>query len=86
MVASNTPYWEAHKFSFNAHNQAEEWKLFHMTALDFLLALDINPDEDDQAKKGWCQIKMIYERDNCQALQTLINNNTISAEAQCIPP
>ena len=74
------------RFSFSADNQAEEWKLFYTRALDFLEALDINPDEEDQAKGGWHQIKMMFEGGNCQALQTLIDNSTISAEVQCTPP
>ena len=57
----------------------------HYSTLDFLEALDGNPDEKDQAKRGWCEIKMMLEGDNCQALQTLINNNTISAEGQHTP-
>ena len=68
-------------FFFNSQNQAENWKLFYTRALDFLEALEINPDEEDQGKKGWCQIKMMFERDGCQAPQTLIDNNTISPEA-----
>ena len=42
----------------------------------------MNPDEEDQGKKGWHQIKMLFEGDICQALQTLISNNTILPEAQ----
>ena len=59
--------------------------LFYTRALDFLETLDINPDEEDQGKRGWHQMKMLFEGDDCQALQTLIDNNTISAEAQCTP-
>ena len=44
--------------------------------------MNINPDEEDQGKKRWCQIKMMFEGDYCQALKTLIDNNTISPEAQ----
>ena len=33
-------------------------------------------------QRGWCQIKMIFDWDDHQALQTLLGNNTISAEAQ----
>ena len=85
MASRNTPHWEASKFSFNSQNQAVEWKLFYTRALDFLKALDINPDEEDQGKKGWHQMKMMFEGDDCQALQTLINNNTIMPEAQHTP-
>ena len=60
-------------------------KLFYTRALDFLEALDINPDEEDQGKSGWHQIKMMFEGDVCQALQTLIDNNTILPEVQDTP-
>ena len=85
MATSNIPCWEALKSSFEAQNQAEEWKLFYTRALDFLKALDINPDEEDQGKRGWQQRKMMSEEDDCQTLQTLFDNNTISAEAHCTP-
>ena len=84
MASSNTPCWEAPKFSFNVQNQAEEKKLFYTRAVDFLKALDINPDAEDQPKRGACQIRM-SEGDKRQALQTLLNNTTITAEVQCTP-
>ena len=77
-----TPHWEALKFLFNAPNQAAEWQAFYTRVLDFLEALDIDPDEEDQDKCGWHQIKMIFEGEDCQALQMLINNKTITPEAQ----
>ena len=52
---------------------------------NFLEALDINLGEEDQGKKGWHQIRMMFEGDDCQALQTLIDNNTISTEVQHTP-
>ena len=85
MASRNTPCWEAPKFSFTSQNQAEDRKQFYTRVLAFLKTLDINPDEEDQGKKGWCQIKMMFEGDDCQALQTLINNNTISPDAQHTP-
>ena len=53
--------------------------------MDFLEAFDINPDEEDQGKKGWHQIKMMFEGDDHQAPQTLIDNNAILPEAQHTP-
>ena len=82
---STTLHREASKFSFNAPNQAEECKAFYTGTLDFLEALDIDPDEEDQGKCGWCQIKMMFEGEDCQAIQTLINNKTITPEAQRTP-
>ena len=82
---SSTPHSEAPKVSFNAPNQAEEWKAFYTRVLDFLEALDIYPDEEDQGKNGWPQVKMIFEGENHQALQTLIDCKTITCEAQRTP-
>ena len=79
---STIPYWKAPKFSFNTPNQAEEWKYFYTRVLDFLEALDIDPDVEGQGKKGWYQIKMMSERDDCQALQTFIDNQAISPDTQ----
>ena len=70
---------------FSAPNQAEEWKVFYTRALDFLQALDINPDVEDQNKHGWQQVKMMFEGEDHQALQTLINNNTVTSEVQRTP-
>ena len=49
---SSAPCWEAPKFSFNASDQADAWKSFYTQALDFLEALDIHPDVEDQGKKA----------------------------------
>ena len=85
MTLSNTPCWEATTFFFHIQNQTEEWKLFYTRSVDFLKALDINLEEEDQNKSTWCQIKMMFEGDNRQALQTLCDNNNITAETQCTP-
>ena len=78
-------HWEAPKFSFNSPNQAADWQSFYTRALDFLEALDIDPEVADQNKCRWRQIKMMFEGEDCQALKTLINNNTVTPEAQEIP-
>ena len=82
---STTPHWEAPKFLFNSPNQVDAWKSFYIRALNFLEALDIDPDEEDQEKKGWKKIKMMFEDEDHQALQALIDNQTISPEAQLTP-
>ena len=82
---SSAPHWEAPKFSFNTPNQADAWKSFYTRALDFLEALDIDPDVEDQGKKGWRQIKMMFEDEDHLALQTLIDNQTITPAAQWTP-
>ena len=77
-----TPHWEAPKFLFSDPNQAEEWKLFYTRVLDFLEALDIDPDVKDQNKCGWWQVKMMFKVKTARSSQTLIDNNTITSEAQ----
>ena len=84
MASSTTPHWEAPRFSFNVQIQEGEWKLFYTCAVNFLKALDIDPETEDRTKKGWRQIKIMFEGEN-QALQTLLDNNTITTEDQCTP-
>ena len=50
-----------------------------------LETLDINPEREDETKKGWKQIKMMFTGEDRQALQTLIDNNTIIPEDQLTP-
>ena len=78
----NTTHWEAPRFSLSTGNQLEEWKSFYIFAIDFLEALDTNMDTADEKKKGWRQLKMMFEGEDWRALQTLINNGTISPKAQ----
>ena len=51
MASNEPPHWEAPKFSFNADNQAKEWKKFHTRVIDFLEALNIDPDTPDESKR-----------------------------------
>ena len=85
MNSTNSPHWEAPKFSFTTEDQAAEWKKFYIHALDYLETLDIDPEKQGQNKRGWCQIKMMFQGDNRQTLQDLIDNNTITAEDQLTP-
>ena len=62
-----------------------KWQAFCTRALDFLEALDIDPEAEDQNKHEWCQIKMMFKGEDHQALQTLIDNNTVTPEAQKTP-
>ena len=82
---SSAPCWEAPKFSFNAPNQVDVWKSFYTYALDFLEALDIDPNVEDQGKRGWRQIKMMFEDEDHLALQTLTDNQTITPAGQQTP-
>ena len=67
---------------FNAPDQIQEWKNFYTRVLDFLENLNIDPERQDETKHGWEQINMMFQGDDRQTLQTMINNNTITAEDQ----
>ena len=83
MAHSSTPRWEAPQFSFNTDNQPAVWREFYIRALDYLETLDIDSEEANQTKKGWKQIKMMFTGEDRQALQTMIDNNTITQQDQC---
>ena len=85
MASNEPPCWEAPTFSFNADNQAKEWKKFHTRVIDFLEALNIDPDTPDKSKCGWHQIKMMFQDGDREALQALLDNNTITPEDQLTP-
>ena len=53
--------------------------------MDYLEALDIDPHKQDENKRGWHQIKMMFQGDDRQALQNLIDNNIITPEDQLTP-
>ena len=78
MASSTTPQWGASKFSFDVPDQATEWKKFYTRAIDFLEALDIDPDKEDESKWGWCAIKIMFQDEDRQALQTPLENNIIT--------
>ena len=61
------------------------WKDFYIRAIDYLKTIDIDPRKEDQQLKGWKQIKMMFTGEDRRALQTLIDNNTITAADQCTP-
>ena len=85
MVQNNTTRWEAPSFSFNVDNQPAAWREFYIRALDYLETIDIDPEQEDQHKRGWKQIKMMFTREDRQALQTMIDNNTITQQDQHTP-
>ena len=86
-MASSHPHthWEAPTFHFNSVNQSDDWRVFYTRALDYLDDLDIEPDHTDYNHKGWKQIKLIFEDEDRQALQTLIDNSTITSEDMKTP-
>ena len=53
--------------------------------LDFLETLDTDPEKEDETKRGWRQIKIMFQSEDRQALQTLNDNNTIIPEDQLTP-
>ena len=55
---------------------------FYLRALDYLELLRIQPKEEDQLKRGWEQITTMFTGENRQILQTLIDNNIITAADQ----
>ena len=77
--------WEAPTFHFNSTNQSEDWSIFYTRALDYLDTLDIELDEADETHKGWKQLKLMFEGKDRQALQTLIDNGTITSEHMRTP-
>ena len=85
MAQNNTTIWEAPSFSFNVDNQPAAWREFYMRAIDYLETIDIDLEQEDQHKRGWKQIKMMFTREDRQALQTMIDNNTITQADQCTP-
>ena len=81
-MASSHPNscWEALTFHLNSPNQSEDQRTFYTRALDYLDALDIEPDQADDNHKGWKHIKVMFEGEDRQALQILIDNHTITPE------
>ena len=49
---SNTPHWEAPKFSFGSQNKGQEWKSFYIKTVGFLKAMDIDIYVADDSKKA----------------------------------
>ena len=77
--------WTAPTFSFNTEDQPAAWKEFYTRVINYLETIDIDPEQEDHHKWGWKQIKMMFTGEDRQALQTLIDNNTITPADQCTP-
>ena len=84
-MAQNNTRWTAPTFSFDTEDQPAAWRDFYTRVIDYLETIDIDPEEEDQQKRGWKQIKMMFTGEDRQALQTLIDNNTITVTDQCTP-
>ena len=63
----------------------QERKIFYTRVLDILETLDIDPEKQHETKCGWKQIKMMFQGEDQQALQKMIDNNTITPEDQLTP-
>ena len=85
IAQSSTTRWTAPTFSFNMEDQPAAWREFCTRDIDYLETIDIDPEQEDQHKKGWKQIKMMFTGEDRQALQTVIDNNTITPADQCTP-
>ena len=62
-----------------------DWRTFYTRALDYLDALDIDTEQADDHHKGWKQLKLISEGKDRKAVQTLIDNGTITQENMKTP-
>ena len=78
-------HWEIPQFSFDTPDQTQELKNFYTRVLDFFETLKIDPERQDENKCGWKQIKMMFQGEDRQTLQTMIDNNTIPQEDQLTP-
>ena len=85
-MAQNNTRWTAPSI-FIRHSRPTRCmeRLLYIRAIDYLETLGINPEEEDQHKRGWKEIKMMFTGEDRQALQTLIDNNTITPTDQCTP-
>ena len=78
-------HWEAPTFHFNSPNQSEDWSIFYTRVLDYLDALNIEPEVADESHKGWKQLKLMFEGEDRKALQSLIDSGVMTAEHMLKP-
>ena len=72
---SNTPHWEAQKFTFLMQDQLMSGKPFtSMQSTSLNPWTDFNTETENLTKNSWKLLKMMFEAENCQ---TLIDNSTI---------
>ena len=67
MAHNVPPHWKAPTFSFNTQDQVTEWRQFYIRVIDYVEVLDIEPDQEDETKRGWRQIKMMFQGEDRQA-------------------
>ena len=63
----------------------DDWKAFHTRVLDYHEALNIDTNEPENTKTGWKQLKMMFEGEDWQTLQALLENETIILDHQKTP-
>ena len=51
--------WTEPTFSFDTEDQPAAWRDFYTRVIDYLETIYIDPEED-QHKRGWKQIKMMF--------------------------
>ena len=83
--SSHRGHWEAPTFHFNSPNNSEDSSVFYTRALDYLDALDIELETDDQSRKGWKQLKLVFEGEDRKALQSLIDSGVVTPEHMLNP-
>ena len=71
--------WEAPTFHFNSPNQSEDWSFFYTRPLDYLDALNIEPEVAGESCKGWKQLKLMFEGEDRKALQSLTDSGVMTA-------
>ena len=79
MCRSNTPHWEA-LFTFWHRIRLISGKLFYIHVVNFLEVTDIDTETKDSTMKGWKQLKMMFEWEGWQVMQTLIDSGTLSPQ------
>ena len=66
-------------------NQPTDWRAFYTRALNYLDVLDIKTEQTDDCCKGSKQLKLMFKGKDREALQTLIDNSTITEENMKTP-
>ena len=85
MALCPSTQWETSKFIFNFPSQSEDWKVFYTRALDYLEAFNIDTNEADDWHTGWKKLKMMFEGEDRQTCQSLVDNGTITPESERTP-
>ena len=78
-------HWQPPTFHFNTPNQSENCSTFYTRALDYLDALDIEPEVADESCKGWKQLKLMFEGKDRKALQSLIDCGVMTSDHMLKP-